>query len=421
MSNVRAFTAVYYNPDKVKDFSKVMCPPYDVISEDDQNQYLNASPYNFVNLELPKEKTTDDKSENKYTRAKKTLEDWLKKNVMVEDPKPGIYVYKQEYKIQGQKMSRLGFIALMELKDPSESKIYPHENTHAAAVDDRMNLWMMLNANLSCIFVCYSDRQKKVEKIFNKKISGTTPLMNVEDKDKVRHKVWRLDDPELVKEITESASNQQMFIADGHHRFKVANEIRNLKITKRTKVTGNEPFNFVMTYFTNMDSADLKIFPIHRIIKRMPADVSFLEENFRIDKVKHKGDLMILLAQAGRNEHAFGLYMRDGIRLLRLKNKLLIDEYVKSGSHDLKSLDATILKHFVFDKMGIESSDIIYTKSYEEIMEMVDNRQADAGFLLNPVKISQLKTIALNGERMPPKTTYFYPKVLSGLTVHKLD
>lgn len=421
MASVKPFKAVHYNPEKIKDFNKVVCPPYDVISEDEQTQLMNASPYNFIFLELAKDKANDNKEDNKYTRAKKTFEEWLKKNVLIEDDKPSIYIYKQEYKVLGQKYNRLGFIATMELKDPSESKVYPHENTHAAAVDDRLKLWMTLGTNLSCIFVCYSDRQKKLEKIFNKNISGTAPMVNVEDKDKVRHKLWKLDDAELVKEIVDSASGQPMFIADGHHRFKVSNEIRQIKMSKKTKVTGNEPFNFVMTYFTNIDSTDLKIFPIHRIIKKMPKDISFLEENFRIDKIKHKDDLMILLGKAGRNEHAFGLYTRDGVKLLRLKNKLLIDEYVKEGSHDLKSLDASILKSFVFDKLGIESSDIIYTKSLDEIIEMVDNRQADAGFVLNPVKISQLKTIALNGERMPPKTTYFYPKVLSGLTVNKID
>ena len=421
MSSIKPFRAVHYNPEKIKDFAKVVCPPYDVISDDEQTRLYNLNPYNFINLELAKDKPGDDKDNNRYSRAKKSFEEWLKKGVLVQDEKPGLYFYKQEYKILGQKHSRLGFISLMELKDPSDSKIFPHENTHAAAVDDRFKLWKTLNANLSSIFVCYSDRQKKVEKIFNKTIAVTPPLVNVEDGDRTRHKLWRLDDPSLIKEIKDSVDGEHLFIADGHHRFKVANELRNLKLGKKKATTGEEAFNYVMTYFTNIDSPDLKIFPIHRIVKNLPQDISFLEENFRVDKIRAKGDLMILLAQAGRNEHAFGLYTRDGIRLLRLKNKMLIDEYVKEGTADYKRLDATILKYFVLDKLGIDSTEIIYSKDFEEVMATVDNKQAEAGFILNPVKISQLKAIALNGERMPPKTTYFYPKVLSGLTVYKLD
>jgi uncharacterized protein (DUF1015 family) len=159
---------------------------------------------------------------------------------------------------------------------------------------------------------------------------------------------------------------------------------------------------------------------MHRIVKGLSDNLDFLEEFFRIDNIKTKEELLILLARAGRNEHAFGLYTRDGIKLLRLKNRLLIEKFVKEGSKEYKSLDAAILKSFVFDRVGIKSDDILYTKSIDDVTGMVDDFQADAGFIMNPVTIAQLRSIALNGERMPPKTTYFYPKVLSGLTVYKM-
>ncbi|MCA9401448.1 MAG: DUF1015 domain-containing protein, partial [Candidatus Omnitrophica bacterium] len=319
------------------------------------------------------------------------------------------------------KYSRLGFIGLMELLDEHESKVRPHEKTHQKAVDDRLDLTKALSSNLSSIFVCYSDRQRKVEKIFNKFILSQSPLIDIEDDDQVRHKLWRLDDPEMIKDINESVQDQNLFIADGHHRYKVACEYRNLRLNRKNSPTGKEAYNFVMTYFTNIDSKDLQIFPMHRIVKRFPEDITFLEEYFRMDKVKNKEDLLILLAKAGKNEHAFGLYTLNGITLLRLKNKMLIDEHVKTGSKDYKSLDATILKSFVFDKLEIQSDEIIYTKDIDDVISMVKSKDADAGFVMNPVKIPQLKAIALNDEKMPPKTTYFYPKVLSGLTVYKMD
>ncbi len=421
MSNIKPFRAVHYNPSKIKDISKVVAPPYDVISKEMQSDLQKGSPYNFTYIDLAKDKPKDDKVNNKYTRAKKTFEDWLKKNIMVQDEKPCVYFYRQDYKVMGQKYSRLGFISLMELVNPKESKVHPHEKTHAHAVDDRLKLSKALNSYLSCIFVCYSDRQKKIEKIFNKKVASGEPMIQVSDPDKILHRVWRLDDEAIISEINESMSGQNLFIADGHHRYQVAQEYRQGKLKRKTNSTGKEDFNYVMTYFTNLDSKELQILPMHRIVKKLPKKLDFLEKFFRIDKVSSKGDLLILLAKAGKNEHAFGLYTAQGIQLLRLKSKALIEKHIKEGSKDYKSLDAMILKTFVFDRIGLTPEDIVYTKDLKTVTEMVDEGQADAGLIMNAVKISQLKAIALNGEKMPPKTTYFYPKVLSGLTVYKMD
>ncbi|MBP9854884.1 MAG: DUF1015 domain-containing protein [Candidatus Omnitrophica bacterium] len=421
MPGIKPFKAYFYNKNKIKDFSEVVTPPYDVISQDQLTDLQNLSPYNFTHIDLAKEKPGDDKDNNKYTRAKKIYDGWLEKQILIQDEKPAIYFYKQEYKVLGEKHSRLGFVGLLELQDEGESKVHPHENTHDDAVDDRFQLTKTLNSSLSPIFVCYSDAQRKVEKIFNKHILSNEPMIDVKDPDGVRHRMWNFTDADVINEIHDSIVDQNLFIADGHHRFKMANELRKLKMSKKQNVTGKEPFNFVMTYFTNLDSRDLQIFPMHRIIKKIPKKLDFLEEYFRIDKIKSLNELQILLTRAGQNEHAFGLYTRDGLKLLRLKNKALIDEFVTKGSKELKSLDANILKYFIFDKIGVKSEDIAYTKNLSDLTEAVNNQAAEAGFIMNAVKINQLKAIALNGEKMPPKTTYFYPKVLSGMTVYSLE
>lgn len=418
MSSIKPFQAIRYNTEKIKDLGKVMCPPYDVISPEEREEFAARSLNNFVHIILPK----DTPEEDRYKRAKRIFSEWRNNSILIQDEKPAIYFYKQEYKALGQRYSRLGFISLMHLSDGEESKVKPHENTHAHAVEDRFKLWRNLNADLSCIFVCYSDRQKKIEKIFTKKVLAQQPLVDIVDDDGVGHRLWRLDDMALINEINASIGDQHLFIADGHHRYRVAQELRRQKLAKMTqKPTGDEPFNYVMTYFTNMDSRDLQILPMHRIVKSFPSDLNALEEYFRIDRLPNKGELLIPLARAGKNEHAFGLYTKGGVRLLRLRNKLLVDKFIKEGSKDYKHLDATILKHFVFDKAGIRSEDIIYTKDFDEVISMVDQGQAAAGFIMNPVQITQLQAIALNGEKMPPKTTYFYPKVLSGLTVYTMD
>jgi len=422
VSNIKPFQAIYYNSEKIPDMTKVVSPPYDVISPEKQEYLHDLSPYNFTHIDYAKD-FPGESSDDKYSRVQQLYSEWLQQGVMVQDDQPSIYFYKQDYKIMGQKHSRMGFISLMEL-DSEESRIYPHENTHAEAVNDRFRICEALKSNLSCIFVCYSDLHKRIEKIFTKNVLLTNPIIEVEDDDLVRHKLWRLSDPDLIAQINESLSGQHLFIADGHHRYKVAMEYRdqNLKKASSSGTNGQKPFNYVMTYFTNMDSRDLQIFPMHRIVKHLPQDLGpLLEEFFRVDKIKMKEDLPILLARAGRNEHAFGLYTRDDMFLLRLKNRQLVEEYVNEGSTEYKNLDATILKTFIFDRVGVESSDIIYVKDIDKVMEMVDESRADAGFVMNPVSIAQLRAIALNGEKMPPKTTYFYPKVLSGLTVYKMD
>lgn len=422
MSTIRPFQAVYYNLSKVGDLKSVVCPPYDVISPEEQMNLLNASPYNFTHIDFNRDQSDDTKERNKYSRAKKTFEEWLAQGVMIQDDCPAIYFYKQEYKIMGQKHNRLGFISLMELEDDDESRVRPHEKTHANAVDDRLKLTEALNSNLSSIFVCYSDKSRKVEKIFLKNIFSEKPFLDVEDKDQVRHQVWRLTDSDLIQEINDSLTDQQLFIADGHHRYKVACEYRKSRLAKKSRPgQGSDSFNYVMTYFTNMDSRDLQIFPMHRVVKTVGASMDFIEDYFRVDKVKGKQDLLILLAKAGRNEHAFGLYTREGIFLLRLKNKLLIHTMIQEGSEHYKSLDATILKAFVLDKIGVESVDLAYVKDLTQATDMVDSGEAQAAFILNPVRIEQLRAVALAGEKMPPKSTYFYPKVLSGLTVYKMD
>lgn len=421
MTEIKPFSAVFYNQDKIHDLNAVMCPPYDVISEEQQKGYYKLSEKNFIRIMLAQQKAADTEKDNRYTRAKETYQKWLAEGTLVQDDQPCVYFYRQEYKVLGTRRSRLGFISLMRIQDEKGAKVYPHEKTHAAAKEDRFKLWSSVNACLSSIFVCFSDREKRVEKIFTNQVSRTAPFMDIVDQDGVRHIMWRLKDEALIASIVDTLRDQPVFIADGHHRYEVARQIRNARISRGGKKNGQEPYNYLMTYFTNMDSKDLQIFPMHRIVKKFPDDFSLLDEFFRVDRVKKPEELVLLAAKAGQNEHAFGLYMEKGMWLLRLKNKGLIDKMVKEGSKDYKHLDAAILKAFIFDQVGIPSEDIQYTKDMSDIIRMVDSGEAKAGFVLNPVRIQQLKNIALNGEKMPPKTTYFYPKLLSGLTVYKLD
>lgn len=421
MSLIKPFNGLVYNPDKVNDLNKVVCPPYDVISPMQEEVLKKRSPYNFIHVMLAKADAKQGDDEARYVQAGETLKKWLKEGILIADPKPCIYYLKQEYKIVGQRYSRMGFLAVMKIEDEN-AKIHPHEKTHAGAKEDRFKLWCALKAACSPIFVCFSDRQKKVESIFQRKVMLTKPFMDVVEGDGTHNIAWRLDDEDLIKEIATTFNGQNLFIADGHHRFEVSKRYREMMLAQTPNATGEEPWNYVMTYFTNIDSKELQIFPIHRIIKTFPQDIAFLENLFRVDAVKKREDLAIMLAKAGRNEHAFGLYTKRGAFLLRLKNKSQINEYTKEGSPDYRSLDSLILKAFVFDQLDIKSEDITYSnKDIDDCFSLIDNGEGEAAFILNPVRIEQLRAIALNNEKMPPKSTYFYPKALSGVAVYDLQ
>jgi uncharacterized protein (DUF1015 family) len=421
MSVIKPFHGITYNPAKVGDMNKIVCPPYDVIPPEHEINLKKRSAYNFIHIMLAKADAKHADDDARYAKAGETYQKWLKDGVLTRDAKPCIYYTKQEYKVTGQRYSRMGFLAVMKIED-EKVKIHPHEKTHAGAKEDRFKLWASLKAACSPIFVCFSDKQKRVESIFQRKVAPLKPFVDVIEDDGTRNMAWRLDDPQLIQEIVDTFDNQNLFIADGHHRYEVSKRYREMMLEKTPDATGDEPWNYVMTYFTNIDSKDLQIFPIHRIVKSFPKDIKFLEDLFRIDTIKKREDLVVMLAKAGRNEHAFGMYTKKGIHLLRLKNKSQIDEFIKEGSKDYRSLDSLILKAFVFDKLGIKSEDITYcNKEMDDCFKSVDQGEAEAAFILNPVRIEQLRLIALNGEKMPPKTTYFYPKALSGITLYSLD
>ncbi|MBF0331496.1 MAG: DUF1015 domain-containing protein [Candidatus Omnitrophica bacterium] len=420
MSVIKPFNGLVYNLAKVGDMTKIVCPPYDVISPEQENTLKKRSPYNYIHVMLAKADAKHGEDDSRYAKAADTFAKWLKDGILVRDEKPCIYYTKQEYKVLGERHSRMGFLAVMKIED-EKVRIHPHEKTHAGAKEDRFKLWTALKTACSPIFVCFSDRQKKVESIFQRKVAPTKPFIDVIEDDGTRSLAWKLDDLDLIQEIVATFDNQNLFIADGHHRYEVSKRYREMMLAQTPDSTGDEPWNYVMTYFTNIESKDLQIFPIHRIVKNFPKDIAFLENLFRIDSIKKKEDLVVMLAKAGRNEHAFGLYTKKGIQLLRLKNKSQIDEFIKEGSKDYRSLDSLILKAFVFDKLDIKSEDITYcNKEMDECFTAVDNGSAEAAFILNPVRIEQLRSIALNGEKMPPKTTYFYPKALSGIALYQL-
>ena len=430
MSKIKAFKAVVYNPDKV-DFSQVVCPPYDVISPSSQDTYHKRSPYNLIHLLLGK----DIPGEDKYRRAGAIFRDWLKEKILIQDNQAAIYFYSQQYIIRGEKKTRLGFISLLRLgnKGGSDSAVFGHENTHLEAKNDRLKLITQVKANLSPIFVVCLDKKRIIQRVFHK-LAAQKPYLEVKDLDNTAHRLWKVEATDIVALVESSMDKESMFIADGHHRYEVACAYRDLMLEKAEKLgsvfDNTKDFNYVLTYFTNTDPRGLSILPIHRLLKldtRLDLEDFILQakEYFDVDQIKDKTRFLFLMAKAGGTEHLIGMYINKKYFLLRLKNIRILDKLIADKPKEYRALDVAILNYLVFKnilKLDLSNlSEIKYSPEPEELIQEVDADPYLLAFFLNPVKMEQIINVALGGNKMPPKSTYFYPKVLSGLVINKFE
>lgn len=426
MAKIRPFKGIIFNPQKIQGHAEVVCPPYDVISPREQDSYYQRSPYNLIRILLAKELPGEDK----YRRSAETFRDWLKNEVLIREALAGIYFYSQQYNIAGEKKTRLGFISLLRLNDEKQKGVFGHENTHIEAKEDRFKLIRQVKANLSPIFVVLLDKKRIIQRVFQKDISGLQPFIEVCDDEKTVHKLWRVTDPGLLKKVEEGISAENMFIADGHHRYEVACAYRQLMREKLGKTSGEEDFNYILSYFTNTDPRGLSILAIHRLLKLNAAALTdelrlSLGAYFDIDEVKDKARFFFLMQKASFNEHLIGMYRDKKYWLLRLKNVKVLDRLLADKPREYRCLDVSILNHLVFKNIFKLDPDnlkeVTYSPHAEDFIGQVDADSSKIAFFLNPVKIEQIIAIALNGNKMPPKSTYFYPKVLSGLVLNKFE
>ncbi|MBI4706529.1 MAG: DUF1015 domain-containing protein [Candidatus Omnitrophica bacterium] len=426
MSKIKPFQAVIYNQEKIKDMSQVVCPPYDVISPVEQERYHKISPYNFLHILLGK----DIAGEDKYKRSGDYFVSWLRENILIHDQKPAIYFYSQQYKVKGETKTRFGFISLLHLEE-SKSSLFVHEHTRLEAKEDRFRLMNQVNANLSPIFIVFEDKKRIIQRTLSQHIQGKTPFIEVTDDEKTVHRVWRLDQPETIKGIQDSLEQEDIFIADGHHRYEVACAYRDqMRKMLGEKTNGEESFNYVLTYFTNTDQRGLSIFPIHRLLKlSLNIDMNEfklkLKEFFDVEEIKDKDRFFFLMHKAGCNEHLIGMYKDKKYFLLRLKNVKILDKMISDKPKEYRALDVAILNYLILKNMlncDLDNKDlIVFSPHADDFIEQVDKNPAYMAFFLNPVKVEQIIAVARKGERMPPKSTYFYPKVLSGLVINKFD
>ncbi|MFH1577292.1 MAG: DUF1015 domain-containing protein, partial [Candidatus Margulisiibacteriota bacterium] len=422
-----------------KKVDKVFTPPYDVISPEDQAYFYKVHDFNFIRLILGQEFASDSEYNNKYVRSAAFLDGWLRHEILIKDEKPAFYVYEQRFKVAGKKYTRIGFFALLRLEDMGRGKVFPHEETHSRAKLDRLQLMRATSANLESIFSLYNDEKAKITKVL-KNFTRRKAIYESVDRAKVSHRIWRIDRKPSITKITKEMRDKTVFIADGHHRYEAALRFKNELKMKNTKFSEEEAYNHVLMYFTPLDDKGLLILPIHRVLRNLVYfdPVRFekqLAEFYEIKAYKAskksaasvRKKLMRDLAKLGIEKHVFGLYLgQQRYYLLTLKDEKIVEELVEEEKPKAwKRLDTTILHYTVFESiLGIaqETEDkLIYIKDDEEAIKLVDEKGCQMAFLLNPTKIEEVTAIASKLEKMPQKSTFFYPKLLSGLVFNKID
>lgn len=402
--------------EKAGNIADCVCPPYDIISESEREALIKRNEHNIVRLELPA-------GEDKYKEAGKTLNEWLEKGVLARDEKAGIYVYREEFAVKGKEYCLTGIVCLVELCEFSEKVVLPHEETLTKAKQDRLNLMRGTGCNFSSIYSLYSDETGKIAEIIEEK-TKEAPIHRFTDEEGVTHTLWKIECGEKICNIIDALKNKQLFIADGHHRYETALNYKNAL----TDPPSGADASCVMMTLVDMDDKGLVVFPTHRLIVDREVSRSEIESKCADDfdmKILPLCDLEAALAK-GEDGHTYALYTGgNDFMLMTLKEEAKCN--IDGRSDAYSDLDVSILHSYVLENaLGIDKENMAnqinlrYTRSLDEAIESVKNGKANAAFLINATKVSQIKAVALAGDKMPQKSTYFYPKLKTGLVMNVL-
>lgn len=443
MVEIAPFRGLIYNQRKIKDLSLVVTPPYDVISPLEQEKYYQKHPNNVIRLILGKIEPGDDEKDNRYIRATKFFKNWIEEEFLARDKSPALYLYLQEFVSGKKRKARMALTALMKLEDYKSKSIMPHEKTFTGPKRDRLNLLRTCKANFCSIFLLYSDPEQVINKILYDS-ARKKPLIEFVDDSGIKHKLWRMSDKNKIKKIKKEMQSKVIFIADGHHRYETALKFRDIKRADCKNFSGREEFNYTMVSLVSMEDPGLEILPFHRLVKglknldrkkllqQLAKFFDLTELNFSGAKGEdeRRKELLRLMAKKGKDNHAFGLFLGDNkFYLLILKDAKITGEVDRSRKSLLwKKLDVNILNNLIFkeilgveEKIVLRQKNIEYIVDSEQAIEMVKNKKYDILFFLNPPKIREISCLVCTREKMPQKTTYFYPKLITGLVMNKIS
>lgn len=433
MAEVQAFRGFRYDLARVGQLSDVIAPPYDVIDPALQNALYDRSPHNVVRLILNRETPADTEHDNRYTRAAQTLRDWTNEGILAQDSARCLYVYHQEFEVEGKRHVRKGFMGRVRLEKFGEGRIYPHEETMSGPKADRLKLFHATNMNLSQIFGLYPDELGEVQEKLDAAVARSLPIQAT-DHLGVVSKLWPIADQRVIASIATLLSPKPIFIADGHHRYETALRYRDEKAQAGEVPNAEAPANFVLMMLVSMHDPGLVILPTHRLVSGLGSMTAeqvraLLGAHFEMETVG-TGDAGAratwewIEADGSQDLLGFGT-PADGVwQIGRFRAAPLMTELAAEHSPAWRSLAVAVLQRVILEKVlpesGVASPKCSYVHLLKEVTDSVASRQCDLAVLVPPATMDHVEQIAGNLEKMPPKSTYFYPKLLSGLVFHSL-
>lgn len=423
MATLKGMRALRFS-EKAGEISKLCCPPYDIISEEQRLGYIAENEHNVIRLELPK-------GEEPYKEASSILAKWLEEGILTRDEE-SLYVYEEEFTVGADTMKVKGIIGRVKLEEFSKGIVLPHEETLSKAKEDRLNLMKATGCNFSQIYSLYMDDGNKTRPQVDE-LSKGAPEIEFADEAGVIHRLWKTSDAETIAKIAADFEDRKLYIADGHHRYETGINYRNYMRENGLAKEGDE-CDYIMMMLVEMENEGLKVFPTHRLVRDLPdfSKEKLLEaasEYFDITSLTGVESIEPELERYyNEGKKAFALFCGgDSYDMLVLKDISVMENVLPGCSDALRGLDVSVLHSLVLERsMGIDKANmaaqinLTYTKIFEEAIDGVNNGNFQCAFILNPTRVSEIRDVAQAGEKMPQKSTYFYPKLITGLVMNKL-
>jgi len=439
MAEVVPFRGVRYNSEIIRDMADVVTPPYDVISSEEQEAFHQRHPNNVIRLILGKARPGDDERDNVHTRAGRYFETWMSDRRLIQDREAAFYLTSVSFSWAAERYQRFAIIASVRLEPFEKGIILPHERTFSKVKSERLQLMKCCHANFSPIFSLFSDGNEVLGPVYDV-ARNTDPQVDLVDINGHRHRLWAIREPQLIDLLSSYFEARTIYIADGHHRYETALNYRDWVRENDPDFSDDHPANFIMMSLSSMEDAGMIVLPAHRLLKSvLPAEIDRLvaraPDYFDIVPIDMQQGLETALKafdralEANAHANAVGLYSRERslLQIMILKSGVMAQHFGDQIPAALRDLDVTVLTHLImmelmgFDQARLDDATKIgYRTTASDAVAAVAEGTADLAFILNPTRIEQVQRVAENGLIMPRKSTYFYPKVVSGLIFHLL-
>jgi len=442
MAEIKPFRGFRYNSNTIDDPSKVVTPPYDVISRAEQDAFHECHPHNVIRLILGKPEKGDRDKNDWHARAATRFTSWVDDGILVRDPEPSFYLTTVKFPIEGQTVTRHGLIGLVRLEPFDKGVVLPHERTFSKVKSERLSLMQACHTNFSPIFSLFSDPENILEPT-HRSITKRSAEMELVDTYGHHHQLWSISDSDFNAKLRDFFLDKRLFIADGHHRYETALNYRNWIAENTEGFSENHPANFVMMYLCRMEDPGLVILPAHRILNGISDESrsTFLQKvsahfeiktiSFGTNDMNRQAALTELIKnlQDHEQDHSLGVFIKNQqeFHLLTLKPGEMDRVFENQMAPALKQLDVNVLTQLIFvkvlgfDQNRLDNETLIsYSSTMPEAIDRVASGDHDMCFLLNPTRINQVRSIAEEGLTMPRKATYFYPKTITGQVLNSL-